>query len=505
MTSSDKTMWGFEKVGFPLTTEPILPIDSWPKPTPSDDNRSPPIERDQDPTNEREDNKSSSSTVSGRPVLDQRLAKSFKIVHRRREKLVERRVKVVHQRREHEYQRKSVQASNQRAFDATEVFLKRFGVEAYSSPEYLAIVRALKESTDRARILESMETKLQESTEIMNLKEAELVSKEKKVYKRLATLTGLTIHPHIREQPQPTHSASSNSTTHTHPRARKYYDRAGQVKILRDRVHNMQVQHQQDLLSRQARRESGHITKLPERLFHERFYGRLASTLEELERANKDAFLLKLACERQGIALEDEAETHHDQHDYDSPVLENDRVILPNLGGDPISRNGSFLLDELLAGYNDTTTKIRRWLNGIPQNTKDMDDTQSLDVNHLVDSDITIAVALDSASFGPTSTDVPAPVEKHMIAGLDAQRSRMSLTPEDPDAGAMKTASDLSGGPTTSSDREFSQEDFAGDAPRRRYSEPSPELIYWLRPNGAQKVLNFSQGNDGRRLRRHSH
>ncbi|TID23373.1 hypothetical protein E6O75_ATG03009 [Venturia nashicola] len=277
MASSEETMWGFEKVELPSAMEPILYTNSWPNPTPTDTNRSHPIVRTQDARDERDDNKSSSSNISGRPDLAQRLAKSFKIVHRRRDKLVERRVKVVHQRREHEYQRKAVQASNQRVVDATDVFLERFAIEVYSSPEYLAIVGALKESTDRARILESKETKLQESTENVNLKKAEL------------------------------------STTHTHPRARKYYDRAGQVKILRDRLHNMQVQHQQDLMSRQARRESGHITKLPERLSHEGFYGKLASILEELERANKEAFLLKLACGRQGIVLEDEVDTHRDQ------------------------------------------------------------------------------------------------------------------------------------------------------------------------------------------------
>ncbi|TLD36058.1 hypothetical protein E2P81_ATG02947 [Venturia nashicola] len=252
MASSEETMWGFEKVELPSAMEPILYTNSWPNPTPTDTNRSHPIVRTQDARDERDDNKSSSSNISGRPVLDQRLAKSFKIVHRRRDKLVERRVKVVHQRREHEYQRKAVQASNQRVVDATDVFLKRFAIEVYSSPEYLAIVGALKESTDRARILESKETKLQESTENVNLKEAELFSKEKK------------------------------------------------------------VQHQQDLMSRQARRESGHITK-PERLSHEGFYGKLASILEELERANKEAFQLKLACERQGIVLEDEVDTHRDQ------------------------------------------------------------------------------------------------------------------------------------------------------------------------------------------------
>lgn len=487
MASSEGTVW--EKVEHPSTTSPKR---SQSLPQPDDEGLA------------REE-RSSSSTISGRPAQDQRLVKSFKIVHRRRDKLVERRVKLVRQRTEHEHQRNAVMTSNDRIFEAVETFLSRYAINRSSSPEYLAIQGSLQESKDRARILESMEIKLQETTRNVNSKEDELFVKEKKVYKRLATLTGLTTHPQPREQPQPTRSTSSKSTTQTHPRARKYYDRAGQVKNLRDKIHNIQVQHQQDLASRQARRESGHSTKLPERLFHERFYEKLASILEELERAKKDAFLLKLACERQGIVLEDEVEPHRDQDDYDYLMLKNDRVILPKLGGNPVSRNSSFLLDELLSGYNDTTTKTRRWLNGIPRNTQEMVDPLSPDDSRPIESDINIMVALDSPSFGPAVTDVPAPVEKRIAAGFHAQQSRKSFTIEDPDAEAIETASVLSAGPPTSSDREFLHDDFVREAPMRRYSDPNPGLAYWLRPASAQKVLKLSQGNEGRRSRRNSH
>ncbi|QDS69399.1 hypothetical protein FKW77_004771 [Venturia effusa] len=495
MASSEDTAWDFAKAELPTTTKHDT--------TCGDEHPGHIKVQHLDTGYEREDNKSS-STISGKPVLDQRLAKSLKIVNRRRDRLVEGRVKIDQQRREHEYQRKAVHASNQRILDATETFLKRFGIDASSSPEYLEIVGALKESTDRAKILGIMETQLQQSAEAMNLKEAEMFSKERKVYKRLATLTGLTNHPPSRELPRPERSTSSKSTTHTHPRARKYYDRAGDVKNLRDKIHNLHVEHQQDLILRQARRDSGHATKLPERLFHERFYTKLTSILEELESAKKDAILLKLACERQGIVLEEEAETHRGQVEHYSPMLENDHVILPKLGHQ-ISRNSSLLLDELLSGYNDTTTRIRRWLNGIPQNTQEPDDLQLLADHHSVDPVLDINVALDSPSPGPMAMYVPAPVEKRLTASLYVQQSRRPFTIEDPDDEAIETASALSGEPSSFSGREFPQEDFIGEAPMRRYSDPNPEFTYWLRPIGAQKVLHLSQGNDSHRSRRNSH
>jgi hypothetical protein len=420
------------------------------------------------------DDKSTSST-SEEPGPDSRLAGLFKTVQRRRDRLIGKRVDIVNQRNEHEYQRNAVFDSNQRIVKAATTLLLR---NHSFSPELQELQAALQESKERSEVLENLEEKLQQTTRGLNLKETELLQKEKRVYKRLSQITGV---PRRSKQPQPTLSTSSGSTANPQPRvARRYYDRVGEVKILRERIHNMQVTQRQDLATRQTQRDSGHVPKVSDSAFKELFYTKRAALVQELELANKDAVLLKLACQRQGIELENDAESVDNRNIIDE-TFEDDHRILYDDDGPRSNRTRSLLLGDLLSGKMDSTTKIRRWLSTItpiPETAEPM-----LHGPNNIDSEEPTPPTAAHSSSQPVSPaerlDISLAIESQLDTNSLAKGHRQASSMEDFVSDGER--SKVSGGPPTSSDREF-----AGDAPARRYSDPSPVHPFLLRPNGSR-------------------
>jgi hypothetical protein len=492
MSSCADTHW--EEVKHPAATSLA---DQWAGLMDSDEDSPRNLNEAQFDTNAPDQKDSNStSTVSEQIVPDQHLAASFKVVTRQRDRLIGRRVTIVNQITKSEYQRNAVYASTLRVGDAAEALISRYCVEASSSPEIDELREALQESIELGRTLDGMESKLKQSTKNLNLKESELYLKEKRVYKRLAQIVGLTHQPQDLEdkQVQRDGSSSSKSTTRTHPRARRYYDRAGEAKILRERIHNMQVQHRHDLASRKIQRDSGLAVNISDRLFHEIFYAKLASLLQELEEARKDSFLLKLACQRQGIALEDGSEPQDDRNIIDVSLKDGYRL----LSYQSRNQNGkklSLLRGDLLSGYIDTTTRIRRWLNTMPQHMEDMVSAQPFTTNYHGKHGANESAVIFSDPFTPppSKADVPMSIEIPGSLNISAPKIKETSPLEDLEISDRQVGSEGSSWPSTSSDREFPQQDLAGDAPIRRYSDPSPTNPFLLRSHGFQIVSYINQ------------
>jgi hypothetical protein len=441
--------------------------------------------------------KSHTSTISEALVPDHKLAASFRIVHRRRERILGRRVDIVNQRIEHEYQRNAILTSTAQVSNAAEALLARSDLAASFSPEFLALQQAVQESKEFARKLEDLEKKFQRATKTLNQKESELYEKETKVYKRLVQITGFTSPPPLASPVpvQSARSASSVSTTQTHPRARRYYDAAGEAKILREKIHNLQVQHRHE----QHQRESGHIGNLSERRFRERFEGRLSALLQQLERCKKDAFLLKLACQRQGISLEDDGESQNNQNIVDTP-FDDDRRILSAFAGHQNGRSKSLVMADILSGYMDTTTKIRRWLNAMPQDSEDMEAALPDSFqNHLgSEGDSLLPAASPTTSLTtPSRADLPIPVHMRVTVEFLADESKRATAFKDLDH--MDNTSYVSNAALTFSDGEFSQPEWLDGERTRRYSEPSPVRSSWLQPDDF-RMLSYPERRSDIRL-----
>lgn len=445
-----------------------------------------------------EKDKDSSSTLSGPPVFGRRLASAVRNIHKRRDGLVGKRVNIGNQRTRNETQRRAVNASTQQIVDAAEDFMSKCNLDQFSTPEFHTLHAAVQRSKKLNEILEDMESILQQNTKDLNLKESELYRKEKRVYKKLAESVGFTPQPPDlwASKPAPARSTNSTSTTKTHPQARRYYDAAGKVKLMRDRIHNMQVQQRQDLASRQAQKAAGRAMRVSDRHFHERFYAKLASLLRELEVAKQDAFLLKAACQRKKIPLEDDLESQEDQDIADLTFVE-DRRYLANLASQRRGQNESLFLGSVVSEYMDSTTKINRWLKAMPQDGQGMDPTLPPDVQVYEDDGIEAIddeeVAISSnPAIAPERTDVAVPIELRVTPEFLAEEGRrVSSHQGDVTLVYEAIASDFSGQQRTSSDREFSPSEFAGDAPTRRYSDPSPSHPILLRSDSFEVVSYF--------------
>ncbi|QDS69397.1 hypothetical protein FKW77_004722 [Venturia effusa] len=445
--------------------------------------------------------KSHNIKVFEESVIDRRLAASFKVVHQRRDRLIGQRVSVLNQRIENEYHRNAIADSTVRVENAAKALLTRLGLCASELIEFQDLQQAVRESIDFTKTMEGMEAKLQETTRLLNSKETELYEKESRVYEQLAEITGFSSPPPSKWQkpPQPPQSTSSKSSAITDPHARRYYSRAGDAKILRERIHNMQVQHRHDLL----RRQNGHVGKIPERLFRERFDRNLSSLLEELERAKKEAFLMKLACQRRHIPLEDDEESNQNILDAQ---YEDDRRVLSTFAGNG-GPSKSLAIANMTSVQMDFTTKIRRWLKAMPH---DIDSMEPELLNEIVDDRPASPDSTTDDMF-PASSGVPSP-ERHAPMPIDTadiaeafakgNRRAFSITSlnslEDDTSlvtGAAHTFSDcdISNAYSTLVDRE------------RRYSDPGLERRFWLKPDIFHLVLGSNKVQSSQRPRRNSH
>jgi hypothetical protein len=442
-----------------------------------------------------QNSRSCSSTASEEPIINRRLATSFKVVQQRRDRLVGRRVNILNQQIENSYHRSAIIASTTRIENAAEALLLRYRASPSMSSEYLELQQAVQESMELSKTIKDMEAKLQQATKLLNRKETELYERESKVYGKLAQITKISspLPSPWQRPPQPPRSTSSASSTKTDPRARRYYDRAGDAKILRERIHNMQVQHRHELLQR----ENGHIGKVPERLFRERFDKRLSSVLEELERAKKDAFLMKLACQRRNIALEDDEESQHNQEMIDAQ-LDDDHRVLSTFAGHQ-SQAKSLVMADIISGYMDSTTKIRRWLKTMPQNTGTMvsglidDNKHDLDMSEGITGDVSSDLIAKSSE-----EDAPVAVETRVTADFLAHESRRAFS-------FQSFVSQASGAAHTFSDGDLSQADSTGDARGRRYSDPNLDRPSWLQAELLPIAPGLSKAEPSHRLRRNSH
>jgi hypothetical protein len=448
----------------------------------------------------------SSNNKSSPPVLDNRLATTFKVVYRRRSRLVKRRGSIAILRSQHEYQRKAITAFTQRVSNAVEVLLSHSSVEISSSTALNELQEALLESKKLHGLFEETEYKLQQAARKLNVKESELSERERKVYKMVSRIAGITDDD---LDPESSWSTSSISTAKTDPHARQYYDRAGQVKILRDNIHNFEVEFQRELTSRQDQRNSGFTASIPDRLFQERFDSKLATLREELEGAKKDAFLFKLACQRQGVTLIDDSEPEDDQDVIDA-TFEADTHMRPSSIGQRSGRERTLLLRELDTGHKDSTTKIDRWLKAVPPEGQIIQTVvpmvRSNDSMGIDGIENGVGIGFSETVMTPSAnTEIAAPIEQRVTASFLADEKRRASSWRELATSNDEAISDGSDGPPSPFDHEFSSADFDGDSPMRRFSDQNTTRPFSLQPVGLGNLYFVSRERRKPRSGRKSH
>lgn len=436
----------------------------------------------------------SSTNPSPTPTLNAQLASSLKAVYRQRNRLIEKRGNIAILRTQHEHQRRDVIASAHRISESIEALIAHL----HGTPSSDTLLKEAQESLLESKQLhgrfEETELKLQQVARQLNVKEQKLSKNEKRVYKTLSQITGITSD---NLTPGSSQSDSSVSTARTNPHARQYYNRAGQVRDLRDTIHNFQVQFEREIAMRRNQRELGIPASTPDSMFQERFDSELASLRDELEGARKDAALYKLACQRQGVTLIDDSEPEDDSEIIDLSLefdTSRDRPAKQRS-----NRERTLSVGNSESGYKDPTLKINLWLKAVPLGEQAILGTQPI-VDYVAPYDAEVVGTVISP------TEVAAPVENRLTAGFLANEERRTsswrLRPE----ANEEAISDGSDGPTSPFDYEFSSAQYDDNVTLRRYSDQNTTPSFALWPVSSSGIVSSSSRKQRRRrFGRYSH
>lgn len=393
------------------------------------------------------------------------LLTSLKAARRRRDKIVGKRVVVFHQRKNYRYQRDTVRKAQNKFFLAAKnlrVFLSRQDINAATCTEYLQFEEAFSEMGKLNKSLNEVEAKLQQVDKDLDLRELKLSVDEKRIFKALRKLADFSpSHSQVRPpRPPSTHSSSSTSTARTDPRASKYYERAGAVKILRERLHNKQVQHLQDLSTRQIELELGRPLRPPEKTFQNTYYAELIALYGDLQTAKKESAAFRQECIEHDVALSDDEDSHNHSEALHFP-LDLDRQFVHHVATRENVEERTALLSEFLSGYKDPKAKVAEWLTELPLRTR-THEIDSPGVQHLDEHPIDLDT--EAGHSQPPTSRMYQDASNHRTSMLPAVSSAQG--PADEDFRNWSLASSKRSRPISQRSH-----DFVGEAPERRYSD----------------------------------
>jgi serine/threonine protein kinase len=100
-------------------------------------------------------------------------------------------------------------------------------------------------------------------------------------------------------------NASSARTTSTNPLEDEYYDRIGDIHLLRERLFNFEAAHRQQVIMRDGLRKSGHKLNTPDIVFLGNYFQQLKNIIYEYSSADRDVQRLKAVCRDMGLKVEE--------------------------------------------------------------------------------------------------------------------------------------------------------------------------------------------------------
>lgn len=406
--------------------------------------------------------------------LEEDLLLSIKTARRHREVIVGKRVAVLDQRENYRYQREAVKKSHIKLFHAVasfKTFLAEQGMNIASIPEVQLVDEAFREMEPLGEGLINVETRLRQAENDLSSRESRLATDETHIYQSLSYLVGSspshsTVHPpELRSRS----SSSNTSTVLTEPLARQYYDMAGTVKNLRERLHNMQVQHLQEVSARQNDLESGRILHPPEKEFQKRYYITLTSLYGELHTAKKKSLALKELCGETEVVLEDTDESFNNTEALHLP-LELDRQLIHKAATQENSEDQSAFLSDFLSGYMDSKLKVSDWLNRL-ESSVGIGGVRSVvsQQGEFWKTEVDAGIAKSRPSIS-TIPHISSDDRLSVMAALSSARMGKDDGPH-----GVSVKSSLKSWPTS-----LLSHDFIGEAPSRRYSDSvldRPSLI----------------------------
>jgi hypothetical protein len=218
----------------------------------------------------------------------------------------------------------------------------------------------------------------------------------------------------------------------------KYYDRAGDKDIFRERLQELEEEHLEEKAAREAARRQGKQPMPPERVFLETYFGERTTMIQEFLQAKQEAAMLRKQCLVAGHAIDDVSEEEsQEQLDHSWRVkdhLQRDRSRMDVLTD--VQYLGSMPLEFLLFGEQTPTERIKDWLKATLKTTvsrgstwEDGDRAQSEGIPEPAGPRTTPPSVTFTENGHPGHVVAPFDASSPKLQGLDGKAQRLTEWP----------------------------------------------------------------------------
>lgn len=161
-------------------------------------------------------------------------------------------------------------------------------------------------------------------------------------------------------------SRSEASTEEIHPLLQRYYDKAGDIGVFKDRLNELEFHHQQEMFMRNERMGLGEPISPSEQTFQESYFIERSNTIRDLSEAQAETRRLREECLRNSL-------TPEDFHEIDGPQAPQDHSCtmvnpLSNACGDK-AFDRIKPIELIFYGITSTYDRILQWLDLVAPNS----------------------------------------------------------------------------------------------------------------------------------------
>jgi hypothetical protein len=158
------------------------------------------------------------------------------------------------------------------------------------------------------------------------------------------------------------HSSGHNSSETVHPLVQAYYDSAGNVTVLRERVQEYDFSHKEAVRSRNKKSKSGQPVNPPDKVFWVTYFRERRALIQSYLKAKIEAQRLKQLCIELRYDIEDDDD---DISEIQQRALDNSKRVQEGNADTSLGvSNGSRPLELLLFGSMDSEEYVQDWLKG---------------------------------------------------------------------------------------------------------------------------------------------
>jgi hypothetical protein len=387
-----------------------------------------------------------------RPILNRQEIKELKKLQDLRVHVVGERVRLSNTQEDCIRQRKHTRASEGAFIRASDAFMSRITGRTSANGTSFDVLQLswqeLQQSTTR---LASKEQQVKSLERAMNVLEMKLKEQEERLYLRLKKIlveAGPSGDVAYGAESYSTSSSSTTSSRTTPSLVRQFYKHVGDAKLLHERLTWLDAEHQREVAKRVSQLEKGESCGLPERTFLERYFEARVALIRDLSEARNYSYRLKEQCQAKNLSIEESSEHSGEQEHLDRSRRDHSHVLffnsMPQVPFDDLDP-----LELFRMSYTDAETRVSKWLANVPRYSVGTPNTENTTARALFEGKIS---PVDGTESGRKTTKVAEELQfpDYGLLAPDFREHRLHRLHRHNDY----------------------IDEFQGEAPKRRYSEP---------------------------------